>query len=114
MLTFTYDFSCPTAALTTAIQQRFPKFSGTVTETSETPNRIIIRIDSGIMETDKPILDEIVRKVCRRNENPNHTAHCTKTEEDNRTVHGGTADPERIFHYGLPRNVTDCDCSCHM
>ena len=114
MLTFTYDFSCRTAALSTAIQEKFPKFVGSVTEDSQTPNRIIIRIDSGISEQDKPILDEIVRRVCVPDKNPNHTAFCKKIEQDNRMVHGRTSEPDRVFHYGLQRNVTDCDCSCHM
>lgn len=61
--TYTYNFSCKTARLATAICNRFPNFVGTIAEDSETPSHTIIRIEYGISESDKPILDEIVKSV---------------------------------------------------
>ena len=61
--TYTYSFSCKTARLSTAICERFPNFVGTIAEDSETPSHTIIRIEYGISESDKPILDEIVKSV---------------------------------------------------
>ena len=61
--TYTYSFSCKTARLAAAIRERFPNFVGTIAEDSEIPRHTIIRIEYGISESDKPILDEIVKSV---------------------------------------------------
>ena len=62
---YTYNFYCSsTVRLSEAIKARFPTFVGTVTSDSKTPGTTIIRIDYGIWDSDKPILDEIVNRVC--------------------------------------------------
>jgi hypothetical protein len=62
---YTYGFYCSsTVRLTEAIKARFPTFVGTVASDPKTPGTTIIRVDYGIGDSDKPILDEIVKRVC--------------------------------------------------
>jgi hypothetical protein len=72
---YIYEFYCGnTARLSEAIRDRFPAFLGIVTSSMKKPKKLgttIIRINFGIWDSDKPILDQIV------------TSH--RPESDNRT-----------------------------
>jgi hypothetical protein len=58
---YVYNFYCSsTAALTEDIRGRFPSFLGIVTSDSKGPSRTIIRIHSGIWDSDRALLDQIV------------------------------------------------------
>lgn len=62
---YTYNFYCSsTVRLSEAIKGRFPTFVGTVTSDSKKSGITIIRVNYGIWDSDKPILDEIVKRVC--------------------------------------------------
>lgn len=58
---YIYGFYCGnTARLSEAIRDRFPGFLGIVTSNPKKLGTTIIRINFGIWDSDKPILDEIV------------------------------------------------------
>jgi hypothetical protein len=61
---YIYEFYCGnTARLSEAIRDRFPAFLGVVTSNMKKPKKLrttIIRINFGIWDSDKPILDQIV------------------------------------------------------
>jgi hypothetical protein len=58
---YIYNFYCAdTLKLIEAIKGRFPTFLGVVTSNPKKLGATIIRINYGIWDSDKPILDEIV------------------------------------------------------
>ena len=64
---YIYNFYCGnTVSLSEAIKDRFPRFLGIVTSNWKKRGITIIRINHGIWDSDKPTLDEIVKRVCMK------------------------------------------------